>query len=92
MTTIHRLEDPAHLDAGGALITYPSGYKQQLSWRWKEGQDVAGMGQALAERALSGVLEGGRPGWEGDVRDTNWVSLSAGLGRVVQDWASKRGG
>ena len=92
MTTIHRLEDPAHPDAGGALITYPSGYMQQLAWRESGPVDVGEMAKALGEQALSGLMEGGRPGWEGDVRDTNWVSLTAGLGRVVKDWAAARGG
>lgn len=91
MTTIHRLEAEGDRDAGGALITYPSGYKQQLTWRWLEGMALAGMGQELASKALQGLMDGGRPGWERDVRETNWVSLSAGLDRVVRDWASKRG-
>lgn len=91
MTTIHRLEDPAHLDAGGVLITYPSGYRQQLSWQWSGAVDVGEMAKELAQKALSGLMDGGRPGWEGDVRDTNWVSLTAGLGRVVRDWLAKRG-
>lgn len=91
MTTIHRLEDPARLDAGGALITYPSGYRQQLAWQWPGPVDARELAKGLAEKALDGVMKGGRPGWEGDVRDTNWVSLTAGLGRVVRDWLEVRG-
>ena len=70
---------------------YPSGYRQQLAWVWRENNNLclSGMGQALAERALQDLLDGGRPGWETDVRETNWVSMSAGLGRLVQDWAAK---
>ena len=91
MAQIYRLEDAENRDVGGVLIAYPSGYRQQLSWHWLEGMALAGMGQELAGRALAGLMDGRRPGWEADVRETNWVSLSAGLDRVVRDWASKRG-
>ena len=91
MTTIHRLEDPAHLDAGGVLLTYPSGYRQTLSWRSSEGVDPQAMGKALAEKALAGLMEKGEAGAM-DLRETNFVSLAAGLGHMVREWASKRGG
>jgi len=33
MAQIHTLEAPEHPTVGGALIVYPSGYKQQITWR-----------------------------------------------------------
>ena len=49
------------------------------------------MGQALASKALECLMERGEAGAM-DLRETNFVSLAAGLGRVVGEWAAKRGG
>ncbi len=89
MAQLHRLEDPENREVGGALVVYPSGYRQQLAWRGVKGTrvDPQEMGKELATQALQGLLD---RGLGDDVGRTNWVSMSAGLGRVVSEWSERR--
>lgn len=88
MTTLHRLEsatsDPC---AGGLLVTFPSGARKVLSWRYAGQVDELGLAKDLAARALDSCLKEGR---QGDAERTNWASFAAGALRHVKDWAAAR--
>lgn len=84
MTTLHRLEDPAHRQAGGVLLTFPSGYRMQLAWEGDASLDVQATARELGARALAGLMD---RGLSADADGTNWSSLVAGLGHVVREWA-----
>jgi len=91
MAQLHLLESdsPRH---GGALITYPSGYRQQVAWSVSPDEaataDPRAAGQQLAAQALDGLLRRGVSGQE-DADRTNWASMAAGLGALFRGWGER---
>lgn len=94
MATLHTLvvDDPT-APIGGALITYPSGYRQQLTWRAPDRPsaahaDAREVGKHLATQALDGLMRRGAAGREDSDR-TNWPSMAAGLAAVYRGWGER---
>lgn len=89
MAQIHTLESDAR-DVGGALLVYPSGYRQQLAWRCAPETaaacDPRAAGQELATAALDGLL---KRGGQADADRTNWASAAAALGVVYRGWGER---
>lgn len=89
MAQLYLLESdsPQH---GGALIVYPSGYRQQVSWRCSPDEaakaDPRQAGQELAADALQGLLD---RGLQDDADRTNWASMAAGLGSLFRGWGER---
>lgn len=90
MAQIHTLEAPGRADIGGAMIVYPSGYQQQLTWRCSPIQaaqaDPQRSGRELATAALQGLLD---RGLRDDADRTNWSSMAAGLAAVYRGWGDR---
>ena len=85
MTTLHLLESDAP-KMGGVLLTYPSGYQQQIAWHGLCSGSLREMGQELATRALDGLLSSGR---SADASATNWASVAAGCGELYRVWRDR---
>lgn len=91
MAQLHLLESdsPQH---GGVLVTYPSGYQQQLAWRASPEEaaraDPRAAGAELAAQALEGLMERGDLGRE-DADRTNWASMAAGMGAIYRGWGER---
>lgn len=90
MAQLYTLEAPDHPHVGGALIVYPSGYRQQITWRCPPVQaamaDPQRSGQELASAALQGLLD---RGLRDDADRTNWASMAAGLAAVYRGWGER---
>jgi hypothetical protein len=71
---------------GGVLLTYPSGYQQQITWHGSCSGSLREMGQELATRALDNLLSTGR---QADASNTNWASVAAGCGELHRVWKSR---
>ena len=84
-TTLHLLESDSQ-KLGGVLLTYPSGYQQQIAWHGLCSGSLREMGQALASNALDGLLKSGR---ERDASLTNWASVAAGCGELYRVWKER---
>lgn len=85
MTTLHLLESDSQ-KLGGVLLTYPSGYQQQIAWHGLCSGSLREMGQALASNALDGLLSSGR---QSDASATNWASVAAGCGELYRVWKAR---
>ena len=91
MAQLYLLESdsPKH---GGALIIYPSGYRQQVAWRCSPEQaakaDPRQAGQELATQAAEGLVARGAAGVD-DLDRTNWASMAAGLGSLFRGWGER---
>lgn len=85
MTTLHLLESDAP-KVGGVLLTYPSGYQQQVAWHGLCSGSLREMGQALAAQALDNLLATGR---QADASATNWASVAAGCGELYRVWKGR---
>lgn len=90
MAQLYTLESPDDPHVGGALIVYPSGYRQQVAWRCPPEQaakaDPRQAGQELATAALQGLLD---RGLQDDADRTNWASMAAGLSAVYRGWGER---
>lgn len=84
-TTLHLLESDSQ-NLGGVLLTYPSGYQQQIAWHGLCSGSLREMGQALASNALDGLLKSGR---SSDAERTNWASVAAGCGELYRVWKER---
>ena len=91
MAQLHLLDsdNPRH---GGVLVTYPSGYRQQVAWIASPEEaalaDPRAAGQQLATQALDGLLKRGAAG-QADADRTNWASMAAGLGALFRGWGER---
>jgi len=91
MAQLYPLESdsPQH---GGALIVYPSGYRQQIAWRCSPDEaaraDPRQAGQELATQAAEGLVARGSAGLD-DLERTNWASMAAGLGAIYRGWGER---
>ena len=91
MAQLHLLESdsPQH---GGALIVYPSGYRQQIAWRCSPDEaaraDPWEVGKQLATQAAEGLEARGAVGLD-DLERTNWASMAAGLGSLFRGWGER---
>jgi len=84
-TTMHLLESDSQ-KLGGVLLTYPSGYRQQITWHGLCSGSLREMGQALATQALDGLLKSDR---RSDASATNWASVAAGCGELYRVWKER---
>ena len=61
MASLHLLTDPSNPQAGGVLISYPSGGRQAAQWAHSGPiADTLDMGKQIAAQLLEGALSAGR--------------------------------
>lgn len=85
MTDLTRLEsdDPA---IAGVLFSFPSGLKKVASWHSHQViLDQREFAEKCTVALIDDLLKLGAPG-ESAVRDTNWVSVVAAMGKLIADF------
>jgi hypothetical protein len=80
MQTTLRLLESDSPNLWGVLLSYPSGYQQQIACNGSHTGSPLEVGKAVAARALNGLLESGR-GRDADC--TNWASRLQSLRGVA---------
>lgn len=81
MQTTLRLLESDSPNLWGVLLSYPSGYQQQIACNGSHTGSPLEVGKAVASRALNGLLESGR-GRDADC--TNWASVAAACGELAR--------
>lgn len=82
-TTLRPLEDPAHPNAGGVLITYPSGHGTALEWQ-TDGRLILPTFQAAKRYAAEAIADLQRHGYQADIDATNWTSVTAAIQALIE--------
>lgn len=87
MTSVIRLESKNQQHTvGGFLITLPS--ERRLVVQWEQEcpiQPERDAAKQYVARVMDGLIRDGVSG-ERDLRDTNWVSVTAMVERVIREW------
>lgn len=87
MTTIHRLEsatnDPTH---GGVLVTFDCGIVKSVVWKSSIAVDVRELAKKCTEDLIDSLLKAHDDKSEIALRETNWVSMVAGIAKHVSDF------
>ncbi len=69
--------------AGGVLVVFDSGVAKLVAWRSEAVVPALDTAKGLAAQVLEALQRDGK--WD-EIRDTNWVSVTAAMNKLVRDW------
>lgn len=88
MAKLYPLTSSEDSRAGGFLVVFPSGLRQEITWqRNAPAIDTLAESKTVSARLLDDLLQAGKTD---DAERTNWPSITAAIQRIVMDWNDKR--
>lgn len=74
---------------GGIAVEFDSGVAKRIQWQCKPGELISPALDAAKEYTAALLQELMREGREQELRDTNWVSVTAAVHKCIRDFNGK---